>query len=180
MRSTHHQAIPLLLALVLGGAALPAFADDACVDFKWDVRAERALFAQTPTALAAGQTAASAAAVVPNRPYSLRLLAQDQVAFVAAPGKKLQSPPAYGGLAKLQIAAPGSYRISVDLPLWIDVVAQGALVPASDFQGQHSCSAPHKIVVFDLTGVQPFVLQLSNAASATVLLTITPAPARKL
>jgi hypothetical protein len=80
----------------------------------------------------------------------------------------------------LIIAAPGSYRIAVDLPFWIDVVSHGALVKASDYQGQHGCSAPHKIVQFDLIGVQPFVLQFSGAATDSVLLTITATPARKL
>jgi hypothetical protein len=180
MQPTRHPALTLLLVLVLGGAALPAFADDACVDFKWDVRKERALFAETPTALAAGQTEASAPAVVPNRLYSLRLVAQDHVAFLVPPAAKMPTPGAYAGLATLNIAVPGSYRIAVDLPFWIDVVSHGALVKASDYQGQHSCNAPHKIVQFDLVGAQPFVLQFSNAAADTVLLTITAAPARKL
>ena len=181
MQPGRNQALTVLLALVLGGTALPAFADDACVDFKWDVRKERALFAGTPAALTAARTEASAPAVVPNRLYSLRLVAQDQVAFLVPPAaKKMRTSPAYGGLATLNIAAPGSYRIAVDLPAWIDVVSHGTLVQASDYQGQHSCSAPHKIVLFDLAGVQPFVLQFSNAATDTVLLTITAAPARKL
>jgi hypothetical protein len=180
MQPTRNQTLTVLLSLVLGGVALPALADDACVDFKWDVRTERALFAQTPVALAAGQTETTAPAVVPNRLYSLRLAAQDHVAFSVAPAAKMRPTPAYAGLATLTIAVPGSYRIAVDLPSWIDVVSHGALVPASDYQGQHSCGAPHKIVQFDLPGVQPFVLQFSGAATDTVLLTITAAPARKL
>jgi hypothetical protein len=180
MRPTRHPALILLLVLVLGGAALPAFADDACVDFKWDVRKERALFAETPTALAAGHDDASAPVVVPNRLYSLRLVAQDHVAFLVPPAAKMPIPGAYAGLATLSVAVPGSYRIAVDLPFWIDVVSHGALVKASDYQGQHSCNAPHKIVQFDLAGAQPFVLQFSSAATDSVLLTITAAPARKL
>ena len=144
------------------------------------MRKERALFAETPAALAAGQTEASAPVVVPNRLYSLRLAAQDHVAFLLAPAARMRPTPAYAGLVTLTIAAPGSYRIAVDLPSWIDVVSHGALVPASDYQGQHSCGAPHKIVQFDLAGAQPFVLQFSSAAADTVLLTITAAPARKL
>jgi hypothetical protein len=53
------------------------------------------------------------------------------------------------------------------------------LVAAKDYQGQHACSAPHKIVEFDLVGVQPFVVQISNAATDSVLLTVTPSPVRK-
>jgi hypothetical protein len=180
MRPTLNHALTVLLVQVLWGAALPAFADDACLDFKWDVRKERALFAGTPAALAAGRNEASAPVVVPNRLYSLRLAAEDQVAFLVPPAGKMRTTPAYAGLATLNIAVPGSYRIAVDLPFWIDVVSNGAVVKASDYQGQHSCSAPHKIVQFDLIGVQPFVLQFSGGATDTVLLTITATPARKL
>ena len=87
--------------------------------------------------------------------------------------------PAFAGLAALRIEAPGSYRVAIDLPLWIDVVSNGKLVQPTDYQGQHACSAPHKIVVFDL-GSQPVILQFSNAFQDDVLLTVTAAPARKL
>jgi hypothetical protein len=179
MQSTRDKCFSLLLALVLGGAALPAFADDTCVDFKWDVSKERAVFAETPTEVTAGKDPRSAPGVVPNRLYSLRLTAQNSVAFPVNPAKKMASTPAYGGLATLKAPA-GSYRISVDLPVWIDVVANGALVQPTDFEGQRGCSAPHKIVEFDLVGGQPFVLELSNAVKDSVLLTVTPSPPRKL
>jgi hypothetical protein len=180
MPPTRNLALTVLLVQVLWGAALPAFADDACLDFKWDVRKERALFAETPAASAAGRTEASAPVVVPNRLYSLRLVAQDQVAFLVPPAGKMRATPAYAGLATLNIAVAGSYRIALDLPSWIDVVSHGALLRASDYQGQHSCGAPHKIVQFDLIGGQAFVLQFSGAATDTILLTITATPARKL
>jgi hypothetical protein len=180
MQSTRNESFSFLVALVLAGAALPALADDACVDFKWDVSKERALFAETPTAVTAGRDPTSAPVVVPNRLYQLRLNVQDTVAFAVNPGKKAATPPAYAGLATLKTSVAGSYRIAVDLPLWIDVVSNGALVQPTDFQGQRGCSAPHKIVEFELAGGQPFVLQLSNAAKDNVLLTVAPSPPRKL
>jgi hypothetical protein len=169
----------LLLAAVLAAAAVPALADNDCVDFKWDVSKERALFAETPATMAAGKDPKSAPVVVPNRLYKLRLAAQDTVEFSVSPAKKAAGA-SFAGLATLKIPGPGSYRIAVDLPFWIDVVSNGALVAAKDFQGQHGCGAPHKIVEFDLAGAQPLVLQLSNAASDTVLLTVTASPPRKL
>jgi hypothetical protein len=178
MRLVKYSSVPFLLALI-GGSALPALADEACLDFKWDVSKERALFAEPPAAAVAGKNPASAPIVVPNRLYAVRLAVQDQVAFAAAPGRKTPASPAYAGLLSLKIPAPGSYRIAADLPFWIDVVSQGALVAAKDFQGQHACRAPHKIVEFDLAGGQPFVLQISNAATDSVLLTVTPSPVRK-
>ena len=169
-----------LLAIALGGAALPASADQGCLDFKWDVAPVRALFAGTPAAVQAGKDVRSAPAVVPGRFYKLMLTAQDQVSFAAPPGKKTANSPAFAGLATLRIPAAGSYRIAIDLPFWIDVVSNGTLVPPKDFQGQHECRAPHKIVEFELAGAQSFVLQFSGAANDSVLLTVTPTPPRTL
>jgi hypothetical protein len=173
------RSLSILFVLLVGGAALPALADNDCVDFKWDVSKERALFAQAAVELTAGKNPKAAPNVVPNRLYKLRLAAQDQVVFSAPPGKKVMATPAFAGLATLRVEAPGSYRIAIDLPLWIDLVSNGNLVQPTDYQGQHACSAPHKIVVFDF-GSQPLVLQFSNAFQDDVLLTVTAAPPRKL
>lgn len=179
MQSTRDMVFSFVLALLLGSVALPALADEGCLDFKWDVSKERALFAGTPTTVAAGKDAASAPLVAPNHLYKLRLTAQGSVTFAASPGKKTPVGTAFAGLAALKIPSPGSYRIAVDLPIWIDVVSSGTLIPAKNFEGQHACSAPHKIVEFDLSSGQPFVLQFSNAASDSILLTVTASPPRK-
>ena len=44
MTSTRNLALWIGLFLAFGSAAPPALADEACVDFKWDVSKERALF----------------------------------------------------------------------------------------------------------------------------------------
>jgi hypothetical protein len=179
MISTRNLALCIGLFLAFASAAPPALADDACVDFKWDVSKERALFAGTPETLPAGKDAKSAPAVVPNRFYKLQLVNQGQVSFAVAPGRKAASATAFAGLANLKLPVAGNYRVAVDLPIWIDVAWNGALVPASDFEGQHACSAPHKIVEFDLAAVQPLVLQFSSATNDSILLTITASPPRK-
>jgi len=115
-----------------------------------------------------------------NHLYELRLPAQEQVSFAVTPGKKSPREGSHGGVVTFKIAASGSYRVAIDMPFWIDVVSDGALVAATDFQGQHGCASPHKIVQFDLKGTRPFILQLSNAAPESVRLTITATPARKL
>ncbi len=168
----------MMFAAALAAAA-PVLADDACVDFRWDVTQERALFAGPATPLAAGVDPKSAPPVVLNRLYEIALSKQDKVRFAAGPGKKSPRAESYGGLVTFKIPASGSYRVAIDMPFWIDVVSNGALVAANDFQGQHGCSAPHKIVQFDLLGTRPFFLQLSNAAPQSVRLTISATPARK-
>ncbi len=169
----------ILLATAFAIVA-PALADDACVDFKWDVSPERALFADAATPVAAATDPKSAPVLLLNHLYELKLSKQEQVSFAVAPGKKSPREGSYGGLVTFKIPASGSYRVAIDMPFWIDVVSDGALVAANDFQGQHGCRSPHKIVQFDLLGTRPFFLQLSNAAPDSVRLTITATPARKL
>lgn len=179
MQTTYVKVACVVLAFIVAGALRPSRAEDGCVDFKWDVSRERALFAAAPAYLQAGRDAASAPAIAPNHLYKLHLLPRDKVALAIPPTKKNSDPASFAGLAALSIPSPGSYRIAIDLSSWIDVVANGSFVPAQDFEGQHACSAPHKIVEFELTGTQPFVLQFSNAVNDSVLLTVTPTPARK-
>ena len=179
MQSARVSAFALFLALGVAGAARPAHADDACIDFKWDVSKERALFAGTPTVLKSAKEATAAPVIVPNRLYRLHLAPQDQVRFAANPGKKAAAD-AFAGLAALKIAAAGAYRIAIDLPVWIDVVASGSLLRANDFEGQRNCSAPHKILEFDLTAERPFILQFSGGMTENILLTVTASPVRKL
>lgn len=161
-------------------AAAPAIADDSCVDFKWDVSQERALFAGPATPLAAAADTKSAPMLLLNHLYELQLPKQAQVGFAVTPANKSARQDSYAGLASFKIPAGSGYRVAIDMPFWIDVVSNGALVAATDFQGQHGCGPPHKIVQFDLLGTRPFFLQLSNAAADRVRLTITAAPARKL
>lgn len=169
----------VLATAFIAAAPAPALADESCVDFKWDVSQERALFAGSATPLAAAADPKSAPALLLNHLYELKLAKQEQVSFAVTPGKQSPRAGSHGGLVTFKIPASGTYRVAIDMPFWIDVVSNGALVAANDFQGQHGCSSPHKIVQFDLLGTRPFFLQLSNAAPDSVRITITAAPARK-
>ena len=167
----------LLLTLGLACFAVAAQAQDGCTDFKWDVSKERALFAGPPTVMQAGTDVKSAPIVLPNRLYQLALAPQSSVNFSVRQGKKTDDN-AHAGLAILRISAAGNYRVAVDLPVWIDVITTDAVVQPTDFQGQHDCAAPRKIVEFPLRGTKPFLLQLSGAAIGQLLITVTPAPER--
>jgi len=157
-------------------AAKLAHADDPCAAFTWDVRHERSLFSQRPQSLAAGQTLPTAPAIVIERLYQLELQAQTEVAFPAIPGKPPKSAGAYAGLVKLTVDAPGVYRISLDQPVWVDVVQNGTTIAADGFQGRKGCSAPHKIVEFLLPAGIPLTLQFSGSNAAVVKTTVTRSP----
>jgi hypothetical protein len=164
--------IATVLSVTLLAAA--AKADDKCIEFAWDVRAEHLLFAMQPVQIVAGADRASTPTLGLDRLYQLHLQKQAEVKFPTPPGAREAKPDGYGGLAQLQVAVPGAYRVSADQPLWIDVAFNGALLKPQDFQGRRGCNAPHKIVEFVLPmGVQ-LTLQISNAANADVKISITP------
>ena len=165
----------LLTLLFVFCAAAPALAQDPCASFKWDVQHERALFASTPRDMSAGRDLASAPVVTPDHLYELTLISQDQIDYAIAPDKS-SKPGASGGLARIAIAAAGTYRFSVDQSLWIDVAANGALLVSKEFQGSAGCTAPHKIVEFDLPAGAQLTLQLSGGIGTKALLTLTSAP----
>jgi len=173
MRHLKAAGLLLLVSLTVGrfGHA------DACIDFKWDVSQERALFAQKPVEASAGTDLKSAPALTPGHLYRLKLNPQGGVKFEATPAKTAGAD-AFAGIAVLKVPKDGSYRVSLEIPLWIDVVSNGSLLEAKDYQGQPNCNAPHKIVVFDLAHAQSLVLQLSRAASDAVMLTLTSVPDR--
>ncbi len=163
----------LYLCVLIGAQAAPVLAQDPCAGFKWDVGRERALFGSSAQEQSAGTDADTAPALAPNRLYRLRLLPRSQVAFVAPPAKEAPAADTYAGLAAVRVPSSGSYRISIDVPIWIDVAANGRLVPASDYEAAHGCDAPRKIVVFDLDATRRLMLQLSAASQAVVRLTVT-------
>jgi hypothetical protein len=166
-----------LFSIAILFACVAAQAQDECTDFRWDVSRERALFAGPPTVMKAGTDVGSAPIVLPNRLYQLTLSPQNGVTFSVRQGKKT-SDDVNAGLAILRINADGNYRVAVDLPVWIDVVTTDSVLQPTDFQGQHGCSAPRKIVEFDLKGTKPFLLQFSGASIDQLLVTVTPVPVR--
>ncbi len=164
----------LIGVLAAGAAAAPGAAGaQNCVDFKWDVTRERALFAKTPSVLVAGRDSASAPALALDRLYELKLAPQSRVAFAAPPGKSTYGENVYAGLASLAIAAPGVYRIAIDVPVWVDLATENQLVRAVDYEGQHDCDAPHKILVYEVTRPGRFVVQFSGEIAQQVRLTVT-------
>jgi hypothetical protein len=169
----------LVLMLATGGAGA-APAADRCTGFKWDISQELALFDSPGAAVTAGRNAATAPVVASQRLYQVQLAPQATVTFPVAPGRNSNAEVSYAGVAELDLAGPGEYRIAVDAPLWIDVAGDGTLAAVTDFQGQQNCDGPHKIVEFDLRGAKRFMLQLSGAGQPVVRLTVTRAPARKL
>jgi hypothetical protein len=172
-----HLTVPLFAVISICASVASALAAEPCAGFKWNVQREHALFVGAAESVPAGKDSASAPAIGTDRLYELKLSPQDEVAFLVPPGKKMLTDGAYAGLASFEIKTSGTYRVSVDIPFWIDIVADAKLVTTKDFQGQRGCDAPHKIVEYELVTGGPFALQLSGATTPSVRLTITKSPA---
>lgn len=160
------------------GAQATASADP-CAGFSWDVTHERALFREaSPQKIAAGASAADAPAISPDRLYELALIPYPEVRFAATPAKK-RSADGRAGLATLSLATAGVYRIALDQPFWVDVIAQGAAIPSRDFQGRAGCHAPHKVVEFVLPAATPLTLQFSSGEATTLKVAVLIAPSSR-
>ena len=165
----------LFSALALATLSAASAADSGCDGFQWNVTRERALFAMPPTSLRSAPEPASAPPLSAGVLYELAVAPQDGLHLVAAPGKHASFDGAHGGFALLQVPSPGLWRIALSEAGWIDVIASGQTLAARDFQGQHDCAAPRKVVEFELPAGNA-VLQLTGIRSQSIRIALTAAP----
>jgi hypothetical protein len=170
-------AATLTALLLLLPAVAAAADDDPCAAFSWDVHHERALFATPAKALLGGHSSADAPAVSVDHLYALTLTKQSQVSFAVKPGRSSAGDSDYAAIIKLTVPEAGTWRISLDSKVWVDVLADGAAIASADFQGRAGCNAPHKIVEFVLPAGKALTVQISAAAAPLAKLAVTRAAA---
>ncbi len=144
----------------------------ACQAPGWDMSRELAAFRGAPLSAEAGGNPADLPAIELGRAYALRLRPQNDVRFLRPPEKQSRLASPVAGLARFSVAASGKYRVTVDAPLWIDVVAPTGTVQSSAFNGWHQCSLFRKSVEYELQAGEALVLQLSGADAAVVKVAI--------
>jgi hypothetical protein len=168
--------LALLAMRGVGAADIPVTAT-ACQAPGWDMSRELKAFGLPPHALAAGTGASSAPLLRVDTLYAVRLRPQGEVQFPETPGRAAKAATPMAGIAQLKVRTSGVYRITLDSPLWIDVVtAEGTLAP-KDYTGWHECSAFRKSVDFSLKAGHALTLQFSDAATDLVKVAIEPATA---
>jgi len=158
-------------------AALQATAADngsECQATGWNMNRELKAFATAPQSAAAGSAVASEPLLRVDTLYALRLRAQGDVQFVQTSGRAEKVATPMAGMARFTVLTSGSYRVTVDAPLWIDVVGAAGIIAPSDYRGWHECGVFRKSVDYTLEAGQTVTLQFSSAATDLVKVTIEP------
>ncbi len=157
---------------LLATLARTGYADEGCEGFKWDVAHERALFAGNAQPLTAAREADSGGELQPERLYDLWLSPQSQVELSVPLANKARVGNVFAGLVRVRIPEAGQYRVSLDQAGWIDVVGAQGVIPSSDFAGQRGCSAPHKVVQFELPAGR-LLMQFTGVAGVHLQVAVT-------
>ncbi|MEH3123911.1 MAG: hypothetical protein PGN16_18410 [Sphingomonas phyllosphaerae] len=127
----------------------------------------------TRVALEAGAATRGAPVIAVGRATELRLVPLDRLAPVAPPTRDLGAG-SNAGMALFQVTRPGTYRIALGGPAWIEVVRGGRALPSAAHSHGPACSGIRKIVDYRLAPGR-YVLQLTGAAASTLPVLIAPA-----
>jgi hypothetical protein len=168
-------ACGLLLCL---GSPRPAAAEDlssSCQAHGWDMGSEISAFKSTAENVAAGAALGALPPLELGVLYVLKLRPQTDVTYLQASSKKSLVQAPLGGMTSFAIAKPGVYRITIDSPLWVDVVGPDGTVAPSAFTGWHDCRLFRKSVEYTLQGPESYVLQVSEATPELVRIVIDAA-----
>ena len=98
-----------------------------------------------------------------GRAVTLTLAPTQAVAF-ELPARKTGGPIGYGGLVSFTVALPGTYRIGIDAPVWIEVGTPGRAIESAAHGHGEECSPVRKMVDYTLAR-GTYTLQLSAAPS---------------
>jgi hypothetical protein len=158
--------------------ALGAHAQDAagsCRANGWDMSSEIAAFKSTAENLPAAVAQFNLPPLELGVLYVLKLSAQDGVQYPQPPNQKSLVHSPLGGLATFSVPADGAYRITVDSPLWIDVVGPDGKITPSAYTGWHECRLFRKSVEYTLPGGKPLTVQISEATPELIRIVVEAA-----
>lgn len=174
MKLKHGIGWLLWVGLLIAANSQAVAADGSCDSYTWNVSKERALFAAPPTVVVASTEMNGAPRVRTGQLYELHLSLAPQIGEL--PGEAPR-PAKYVGLVSVQIATSGRYRIALDNNAWVGMVSGISEEIPKGFQGEVACTAPRKLVEFDLSAGKTYLVQVSVSPTATMRLSITPATA---
>ena len=163
---------PLLVLFALCVSAAPALAQEpsGCDKFKWPLDKERATLTGSDL-----PKVASGSRVTWPLPFAttVTLLPFTQAKLPLAPERVPKSNNTFSGF--IEAPAPvqsGTYKITLSLEGWIDVVQDGQRVKSITASGATGCEGVRKSVKFPLAAA-PFTVQLSGVDANSVGIAIS-------
>jgi hypothetical protein len=162
-------------ATLTAGRARAQDPADSCRANGWDMSGEIAAFKSTAENLPAAVGQFNLPPLELGVLYVLKLSPQTSVQYPQVSTKKSLVHNPLGGLATLTVPADGQYRITVDSPLWIDVVGPDGTIAPSAYTGWHECRLFRKSIEYSLPGGKPLILQLSEATPELIRIVIESA-----
>jgi len=157
--------------VLLCGSAAAAQESTGCDKFAWSLAKERASLAATDKAKV---TTGDTIKMLPASAIVIALLPLNEVKFSLPPERKARTENGFGGAisfpAPLQ---PGILQVVLSEEAWIDIVQNGRYVRSVGTTGRSDCPGVRKSVRFEVENA-PFVLQLSGAASNSIIAVIGP------
>jgi len=104
----------------------------------------------------------------------LKIAAAAKVALLQTPKVDYPAPPekpggsvSHGGLLGFMVKEPGTYRVALSTPAWVEVVKDGKSIAPASFGHGPECTTIRKIVEFPL-GAGAHVLEIAANAENTV------------
>ncbi len=167
-----------LFLLVLAQGAERAYADDpagSCQSTGWDMQSEIIAFKSTAENVPAAVTQINLAPLEVGVLYVVKLRPQTDVHYLQTSDRKSLVHSPLGGLVALVVPKDGEYRITVDSPLWMDVVGPNGTLKPDAYAGWHECRLFRKSIDYVLTAADPWVLQISEATPELVRVVVEPA-----
>ena len=163
---------PLLFLLGLWMSAAPALAQEpsGCNKFKWPLDKERATLAGSDL-----PKVASGSRISWPLPFAttLTLLPVTEAKLPVDPERAPKSNNAFSGFIEAPAPAQsGTYKITLSLEGWIDVVQDGQRLKSMTATGATGCDGVRKSVKFQLAAT-PFTVQLSGIDANSIGIAIS-------
>ena len=163
------RAVALLWAVLIGSPALAqgkkpnTVQPETCTARAPPPAGMEAWSSPVPLAAAARETDLPKAALKPGQAITARFAPVAQVRYRMAP-EKADGPATFGGLYRLTVTEPGTYRVASSAAPWMDVFAPSSSAPTKTVRFGHgpACTGVGKMVEFSL---QPgdYLLQFSES-----------------
>lgn len=159
----------VVVILVLAATRALAQAPVGCDKFKWPLDRERTLL-ENPSQLSSGAEMARPLAMA----VTVALVPLANAKLPVTPSRPPKVADSYAGFINAPaLSKPGTYRVTLSAPAWIDVIQNGRALQSTAFSSVRGCTGMAKSVKFEL-GAASFSIELTGSAAHEISFVVTP------